>query len=65
MSELVHGYYNDDEFTELLSDAEGNAKNEWEEEFVDSLRMKYNQYGAGMYLSDKQVEILERIANGE
>lgn len=61
----VHDEYEDDEFETLLSDAEMNAANDWEEQFVSDLRDKFEQYGRRMYLSENQREHLERIAGDE
>jgi len=61
----VQDEYEDDEFESLLSDAEMNAANDWEEKFVSDLRDKFEQYGRRMYLSENQREHLERIAGDE
>jgi len=50
------------EFDELLADAENNATSDWDMNFVDDLRNRYDKYGKRMYLSERQLEILERIA---
>ena len=60
-----HHFDDDEEFESLLSDAEINASSEWEMEFVADMRDRYEEYGTGMYLSDRQLEILERLANDE
>lgn len=57
-------YPDGDDFEELLASAEENASNDWETEFVSSLQERYEQYGVNMFLSDKQDEILNRIAEG-
>lgn len=51
-----------EEFTALLGAAELNASNNWEEQFAADLRMSYQRYGTRTYLSDAQLEQLERIA---
>lgn len=51
-----------EEFTALLGTAELNASNDWEEKFAADLRMNYQRYGTRTYLSDSQLEQLERIA---
>jgi len=61
----VHDEYEDDEFETLLSDAEMNAANDWEEQFVSDMKDKFEQYGRRMYLSENQREHLERIAGDE
>lgn len=62
---VIDIYPDDDDFEELLASAEENASSEWETEFVSSLQERYEQYGINMFLSDKQDEILKRIAEGE
>ena len=61
----VQDLYSESDFEELLDDAEGNAANEWETQFVDDLKAKYEQFGRRMFLSSTQQETLERIANDE
>lgn len=61
----VADLYDDSEFEDLLSEAEANTANGWEEDFVTGIREKWDQYGRRMFLSDKQDEILKRIANDE
>lgn len=51
------------EFERLLSDAERNARNGWEEDFTDSMRVRFDQYGDQINLTIRQVEKLEQIAN--
>ncbi|HHG5326042.1 hypothetical protein I5E47_19490 [Pseudomonas aeruginosa] len=52
-----------EEFNSLLGAAELNAATTWEEEFTADLRSNFQRYGAHTYLSDAQLEQLERIAN--
>jgi len=54
--------YEDSEFEDLLDAAASSATNGWEEQFVSDIRDKWEQYGARMYLSEKQGEILNRLA---
>ena len=65
MSQKVQDLYSEGEFEELLDEAEANAANDWETQFVDDLQAKFDQYGRRMYLSPAQQEALERIANDE
>lgn len=51
-----------EEFAALLGAAELNANNDWEEQFATDLRVNFQRYGASTYLSDSQLETLERIA---
>jgi len=57
--------YEDNEFEDLLDTAESYAANGWEQQFVSDMQDKWQQYGRRMYLSDKQDEILNRIAADE
>lgn len=65
MSNKVQDIYSEIEFSDLLDEAENNAANAWEENFVSDLRGKFNEYGIRMFLSESQQEHLERIASGE
>ena len=51
-----------EEYAKLLADAASNADNEWEEDFVGGLKVKYDRWGTEAFVSDKQLEILRRIA---
>ena len=61
----VQDCYSDDEFEEILSEAEGNASNDFEIGFVTDMRDKFEEYGKRMFISERQREILESIANDE
>ena len=66
MSDRVQDLYEDtDEFERLLSDAAANAANDWEQEFVDDMQERWTKYGKRMFLSEKQQEHLERIAEDD
>ncbi|QYN15840.1 hypothetical protein [Pseudomonas aeruginosa] len=39
------------------------AATDWDEQFLADLRSNFQRYGAHTYLSDAQLEQLERIAN--
>lgn len=52
----------DYDFEDLLSEAKSNAKGSWEENFVEEIRTRFNEYDDRMFLSEKQEEILKRIA---
>lgn len=65
MSQQVQDIYDDDEFEVLLESARMNAANDWEETFISDLSSKFEEYGKRMYLSDSQLEHLERIASDE
>lgn len=61
----VADLYQDDEFESLLSQAGDYAANDWEMNFVSDMRDKWDQYGRRMFISAKQNDILNRIANDE
>ena len=50
---------------EWLEEAEDRTLDAWQSEFVGSLRERYDKYGDRVKLSDKQLEILQRIAEGK
>jgi hypothetical protein len=51
-----------DDFDTLLETAEEQAEKDWDVNFVSDLRDKYEQYRDNLYVSDAQLEQLERIA---
>lgn len=61
----VKDNYDEREFQDLLDSAEENASGNWEKTFVSDLQDKFEEFGTGMFLSEKQEDILNRIANGE
>lgn len=63
MSQRVQDNYTDTDFRILLEGARGNAKDAWEEEFLDDIHVKFEKYGTEMFLSEKQEEKLKAIAN--
>lgn len=65
MSDTVSDHYTEDHFESLLDDAESNAANDWEEEFVSDLKARYQQYGKRMFISQAQRSHLERIAQDD
>lgn len=65
MSDTVQDHYTEDDFESLLDDAESNAANDWEEEFVAYMKARFQQYGKRMYISSAQRARLERIADDE
>ncbi len=50
------------DFDDVLDEAESNAKGPWEEQFVKDLRGKYREHGDRMFLSERQEEVIKRIA---
>ena len=63
MSQQVHDIMDDNDFENLLNEAQENASTGWEENFVSDLQEKYDDFGSSMFLSDLQHERLQRIAN--
>jgi len=61
----VKDKYDEIEFQDLLDAAQENASGNWEKTFVSDMQDKFEEFGTGMFLSDKQDDILNRIANGE
>jgi len=53
------------ELTEFLTDMEVHAHrlNEWEINFINNMRSKFQKYGADSLMSEKQWEAVRRIQN--
>ena len=49
-------------FADLLDAAEERAEGEWEENFVSDMRSRFYVYEERTYVSDRQMQILKRIA---
>lgn len=62
---MVRDHYGENEFLDILVVAEDEASGTWERTFVSDMKDKFFEYGLSMFLSEKQREILERIAYGE
>ncbi len=56
---------NSGDIGELLDQAEGGKMTKWEETFITDLRARYDQYKERTKVSEKQMAILHKIANGE
>lgn len=50
-----------EDFERLLRDAESQAKSEWEQGFVGDMNERYEEHGGSMFITDRQIETLERI----
>lgn len=53
-----------DHFTrpeDAIYQAQRNAKSSWEMEFIDDLEERFETYGDNMFLSERQLKILERL----
>ncbi len=53
----------DDEIEELLERAKDSARSDREREFLDGLADRFEEYGVRMFLSQKQWDWLESIAD--
>ena len=51
-----------DNYAYILEQAELNAKNDWEMDFVFDMMNKFDEYGDDTYVSEAQLERLEKIA---
>ena len=51
-----------EDFEDLLSAAEAEAKTGWEMDFTADIREKFFLYAGEMFLSERQLELLEKIA---
>jgi hypothetical protein len=49
-------------FRSLLALAASYASNEWEDDFIEQHLERLEEYGLSAYLSDAQLETLQRIA---
>jgi hypothetical protein len=50
---------------ELLKKAKKNSDGEWEEKFVAETNSRFKKWGSKLFMSEKQLSILKRIADGE
>lgn len=62
MSTVADLYDDVSEFQNLLSVATDNAVSQLEMEFCERLSDKYDEYGERTYLSERQDEILRKLA---
>jgi hypothetical protein len=65
MTIITDLYDGTSEFEDLLSLATDNAVTQWEQEFCSDLSDKYDQYGDQCFVSERQDEILRRIAGDQ
>lgn len=63
MSTVTELYKRPGEFARLLADAEAAAHRGWDEDFVTDLKDRFQRFGGETFLSARQAEQLERIAN--
>lgn len=62
MSKVIDEFDSETEFEDLLLNADQQASTDWEMSFVEDMRGRFEQYGMNTYISDKQLETLNRIA---
>ena len=62
MSKVIDEFDSATEFEDLLLNADQQASTDWEMSFVEDMRDRFEQYGMNTYISDKQLETLNRIA---
>lgn len=62
MSEYLKDIFTKEEFEELLAAAEEGAVSGFDESFTHDMRVRYKLYGMKMFISDKQLDTLRRIA---
>jgi len=55
--------HKDVDFVELLEDAVARTVGDAEEQFVEDMVDRYGEWGIEMFISDKQIDWLHRIAD--
>lgn len=53
-----------EKFIALLETAEKKASNDWEKQFTTDFRNRYNKYAGTTAISEKQLKVLTKIAEG-
>jgi hypothetical protein len=61
-SKLSDSYIKELEEVIELSDIHKERLTEWEHNFLSSISARLEQYGASTFLSDKQLEVIEKIS---
>ena len=62
MGTRANDFFEDGELDGIIDQAETNANNDFEMEFTSSIREKFDEWGENMFMSEKQRDILRRIA---
>jgi len=63
-SPKINSWFNShEEFEEELQRAESRTKSPFEEDFVEDLKTRYTKFGMNGFMSDRQLEVLQRITN--
>ena len=53
------------DFKDLLKVAKKNASTDWEKDFTKELADRHKKWGDELYISEKQLAILQKIASGK
>lgn len=53
------------DFKDLLKTAKKQASTDWEKTFVSELAARHKKWGDGLYVSERQLAILQKIAGGK
>jgi hypothetical protein len=64
MSTIRDSYDDESDFEDTLASAEAQACTDWEIHFLADVRERYTKYGAGMYISERQKDAIDSIAEG-
>lgn len=62
MAKLEEFYDDETEFSKLLDEAERESNNAPEDSFVDDMTSRFRRYGLQMYITNKQINWLQKIA---
>lgn len=62
MSTLIEMKYDLDDFADLLVAADRGAATGWEMDFIKDVQDRFALYGERLYVSEKQLDVLRRIA---
>ena len=63
-TKTVADHFDDtDEFDKLLGLAWAGAETEWEIEFVGDIKSRFNEWGEKMFLSPRQLEVIQKLAD--
>lgn len=60
---LADIFETEEDVAKALAEAEENASSSFEMEFVESFKARFEKFGMGTYVSDKQWAVLTRLIN--
>ena len=63
-SQMVKDRFTGNEFGDMLLTAEQCCETDWEAQFVSDMKSRYECFAGQTYISEKQVDTLEKIAGG-